>query len=107
MGAPIGLFAYNRPAHLARALNALARCPELATSPLVIFCDGAKHDGAREAVQETRRVARELAPPHARIVERDHNLGLAVSMRTGVSALCDEFGRAIILEDDLEVSSTF
>jgi hypothetical protein len=105
--APIGLFAYNRPVHLARALRALGRCPELADSPIVIFCDGAKKDGVRDQVEETRRVARELAPPHARIIERDRNLGLAVSMRTGVTSLCEEYGRAIILEDDLEVSTTF
>ena len=107
MPAPIGLFAYNRPAHLARALRALAACPELATSQLTIFCDGAKTPAARAAVDETRATARSLAPKGTRIVEREQNLGLAKSMRTGVSALCDEFGRAIILEDDLEVSPTF
>ncbi|HEY1551333.1 MAG TPA: hypothetical protein VGG28_26070 [Kofleriaceae bacterium] len=107
MAAPIGLFAYNRPSHLARALAALKRNTELASSPLTIFCDGAKTDAAAPAVAETRRIARELAPAHARIVERERNLGLATSMRTGVSELCDEFGRAIILEDDLEVSATF
>ena len=108
--APIGLFAYNRPEHVARALRALARCPELATSPLFVFCDGPKtttDQAGRDCIAETRRVARELAPAHAKIIERGHNLGLAASMRAGVGALCDEHGRAIIVEDDLEVSSTF
>jgi hypothetical protein len=110
MTAPIGLFAYNRPEHLARALKALARCPELAASQLVIYCDGPKPGAdaaARAKIADTRRVAHELAPAGTRFVERDENLGLARSMRTGVSALCDEFGRAIVLEDDLEVSATF
>jgi hypothetical protein len=110
MSAPIGLFAYNRPEHLARALKALARCPELASSQLVVFCDGPKPtaDAAgRERIAQTRKVARELAPPNARVIEREENLGLARSIRTGVSSLCDEFGGAIILEDDLEVSATF
>jgi hypothetical protein len=105
--APIGLFAYNRPEHLERTLAALAACPELASSQLTIFCDGAKTPEAHAAVAATRAAARSLAPKGTRIVERDHNLGLAKSMRTGVSALCDEFERAIILEDDLEVSPTF
>ena len=52
-------------------------------------------------------MARELAPAGAQIIEREQNMGLAASMRSGVSALCEESGRAIILEDDLEVSSTF
>src|SRR5689334_22968897 len=105
--APIGLFAYNRPEYLARALDALSRCPETASSPLVIYCDGAKNDAGRAQVDRTRQVARERAPAHAKIVEREHNLGLARSMRTGVSALCEEHGRAIVLEDDLEVAPTF
>ncbi|MFT3694667.1 MAG: hypothetical protein QM831_16070 [Kofleriaceae bacterium] len=107
MTAAIGLFAYNRPAHLARALEALARCPEAERSSLTIFCDGPKSEAAREKVFETRRLARERAPRNARIIERDTNLGLAKSMRAGVSQLCEETGSAIILEDDLEVSSTF
>ncbi len=108
--APIGLFAYNRPEHLARALAALARCPELATSKLVVFCDGPKPDATdagRARIDETRRVAREVAPAHARIVERAQNMGLATSMRAGVTELCEAAGRAIILEDDLEVAPTF
>ncbi|MEO8548957.1 MAG: glycosyltransferase family 2 protein, partial [Kofleriaceae bacterium] len=107
MPAPIGLFAYNRPEHLARALAALAACPEFAASQLVVFCDGAKTSAAQAKVEETRATARRLAPSTARIVEREHNLGLARSMRTGVSALCEEFGTAIIVEDDLEVAPTF
>ena len=107
---PIGLFVYKRPEYAARALRALARCSELATSPLVIYCDGPKPTAdaaARARIDETRRIVRDLAPAHARVIERPDNLGLAVSMRTGVGELCDEYGRAIILEDDLEVSSTF
>ena len=63
MAAPIGLFAYNRPEHLARALKALARNPELTTSQLVIFCDGPKQtadDAARANIAATRKAAREL-----------------------------------------------
>ncbi len=94
MPAPIGLFAYNRPEHLARALGALARCKELASSQLVIFCDGAKTPEGRARVDETRKVAHALAPANTRIIERDRNFGLATSMRSGVASLCDELGRA-------------
>lgn len=107
--APIGLFAYNRPEHLARALRALSRCKELADSQLTIFCDGPKPtaDGAvRARIAETREIAGELAP-QANVIERAENFGLAKSIRTGVTALTEAHGRAIILEDDLEVSSTF
>ncbi len=105
--APIGLFAYNRADYVARALRALARCPELAQSKLVIYCDGPKSEAGRSKVEAAREAARAHAPPHAILVEREQNLGLRRSMRTGVTELCNEHGRAIILEDDLEVSPTF
>jgi len=107
---PIGLFAYNRPEHVTRALQRLAGCPEAATSQLVVFCDGPKpgaSDEARDKIRRTREAIRAVAPPSARIIEREQNLGLAKSIRTGVGALCDEFGCAIILEDDIEVSRSF
>ena len=38
--APIALFAYNRPRHLARTVAALLRDPLAAASDLHVFCDG-------------------------------------------------------------------
>lgn len=105
--APIGLFAYNRPEHVARALRALAANPELAESPITIFCDGPKSDTGRAKTDAARKAAREHAPSHATFVERDVNQGLARSMRAGVTELCEQYGRAIVIEDDLEPSPTF
>jgi hypothetical protein len=105
--APIALFAYNRADYAERALRALARCPELADSPFYIFCDGAKSAAGKAKVDAARNVVREHAPKHATIVERETNFGLARSIRTGVTELCEKYGRIIVLEDDLEVSSTF
>ncbi len=104
--APIALFAYNRADYATRALRALAKNPELASSPLFVFCDGAKSEAGRAKVDATRKAVREHAPAHATIVERETNFGLAKSIRTGVTELCTKFGRAIVFEDDLEPSST-
>ncbi|MFN0253012.1 MAG: glycosyltransferase family A protein [Kofleriaceae bacterium] len=105
--APIGLFAYNRADYIERALRALAKCPELAQSKLVIYCDGPKSEAGRAKTDAARKAARAHAPAYAIFVEREQNLGLRRSMRTGVTELCNQHGRAIILEDDLEVSPTF
>ncbi|MFY9315104.1 MAG: hypothetical protein WAO95_06040, partial [Burkholderiales bacterium] len=56
------------------------------------------------AVREARAAVRALAPAHARIVERDRNLGLAQSVIAGVSEAIAEHGRVIAIEDDLELS---
>jgi len=82
--APIALFAFRRPDHLAACLAALAACPEAADSPLVVFCDGPRGPQDEEAVREVRAVAR-AATGFARVdvVEREANLGLAASVIDG------------------------
>jgi hypothetical protein len=42
-----------------------------------------------------------------RIIPREANLGLAESIIGGVTAVCGEFGRAIVLEDDLITAPHF
>ena len=105
--APIAVFAYRRPEHASRLLQTLSNCSELADSPLYIFCDGPKSPEAVDSVRETRRIARQAAPAHAVLIEREHNLGLSRSIIQGVGELCQRFGRVIVLEDDLEVAPSF
>src|SRR5258707_13172914 len=58
--APIALFAYNRPRHLARTVTALLRDPLAAASDLHVFCDGAKSPPAEAAVREVRAFVRTI-----------------------------------------------
>lgn len=102
--AAIAVFAYKRAEHLRRMLRSLALNAQLSQSPISIYCDGARGAHEAQAVEEARAVARELAPAHARIVERERNLGLAASVIAGVSETIDAHGSAIVLEDDLELS---
>src|SRR5947209_6976299 len=105
--APVALFVYRRPAHTRRTLQTLLACRELASSPLHIYCDGAKDADAIESVQQTRRVAHELAPPSAVFIERETNRGLARSIIEGTTDLTNRFGKVIVVEDDLEVAPSF
>ncbi|MCU1281522.1 MAG: hypothetical protein JWM53_5068 [bacterium] len=105
--APIAIFVYRRAEHARTLLRTLSACPELADSPVYVFCDGAKSPDAVTGVTETRRAVREAAPAHAIFVERERNLGLSRSIIQGVGELCDRFGRLIVLEDDLEVAPSF
>jgi hypothetical protein len=102
--APIAIFVYKRAPHARRMLRSLMRNGLAARSPVTIYCDGPRGAHEAEAVREARAAVRELAPAHARIVERERNLGLARSVITGVSEVIAEHGRVIALEDDLELS---
>lgn len=105
--APIALFAYKRPGHLRRTLEALRRDPLFDRSPVRIYCDGARSDADVEAVRETRQVAQTLATPLTTVVLRDENLGLRRSIVAGVDELTAAFGTVIVIEDDLTVGPQF
>lgn len=102
--APIAVFVYKRPHHTRQMLASLFANPEAMVSPLYIFCDAARGVKDQGDVGFTRKVVHELAPAHAVIVERDKNLGLAASIISGVTELCNKYGRVIVIEDDLLLS---
>lgn len=103
---PIGAFVYKRPQHAQRMLKSLLSNPEASTMPIYIYCDGPRNRSDVEQVSLTRAVVRQLAPPHSIIVDRAENMGLANSIISGVSEMCDRHGRAVVLEDDLIFSPT-
>jgi hypothetical protein len=106
--APIALFIYRRPVHLRRTLQSLAACAEASRSVLHIFADAPKLPEHAEAVAEARAVARSATGfASVTIVERDENWGLARSIISGVSEMCRQYGRVIVVEDDLIVSRDF
>jgi acetyltransferase-like isoleucine patch superfamily enzyme len=73
-----------------------------------IFCDGPKGTQDQQSVEAARRVARAWSDAHkASVCARGENLGLARSIVTGVTDLCNRYGRVIVLEDDLVVSPDF
>jgi len=105
---PVALFVYNRPAHVRFALESLSRCRRLDECFVRIYCDGPKHAGEASAVAAARETAREWAARfNAEVVERDSNLGLARSVVSGVSELCESHGRVIVIEDDFALSPAF
>jgi len=105
--APVAVFVYNRPEHTRRMLLSLKQCPALQQSPLYVFCDGAKTKQASERIKHVRRIVHELVGEQAVIIESRKNNGLAASIIAGVTRLCDEYGRAIVVEDDLVVAEGF
>lgn len=106
--APIALFAYNRPIHTRKTIEALARNEGASESILYIFSDQAKSAAAVEAVNEVRSFIHGISGfKEVIIIEQAENFGLAKSIISGVTNLCEKYGRVIVLEDDLETSPFF
>lgn len=108
MNAPITLFVYNRPVHTRRTVEALLKNELVTHSDLFIFSDAAKNSSADESVCEVRKYIRTIGGfKSVKIVERDRNWGLANSIIDGVTVVLNQYGRIIVLEDDLVTSPYF
>jgi hypothetical protein len=95
---PIVLFAYARPAHLARTLACLR---EDGVPLIQAFADGAKGAADAAAVTETRALLHAVDWCEMRIIEREKNLGLGRNVLAGVSEIASQFDAFIVWEDDL------
>ena len=104
--APIIIFTYNRPQHTRRMLQALERAELADQSDVYIYSDGPKNAQAIDNVNKVRAL---IAEPwnfkSITIVERAKNLGLAQNVISGVTEIINQRGKAIVLEDDLKISS--
>jgi len=108
MRTPLAIFCYKRPDHLSRLLKSLSTCQRLGEIEPVYFCDGPKDPDDGKAVEKTRRVAKKWQQRlGGRLVIQERNQGMAKSIIAGASELCAEFGRVIVVEDDLVLSGEF
>lgn len=105
---PVTIFAYCRPEHLRRTIGALRRNPEACETDLIIFSDGARNQQDAAGVEAVRELLRGVTGFRSvEIRESTRNLGLARSIIRGVTDVIERYGRVIVLEDDLETSSSF
>lgn len=106
--APLALFVYNRPEHTRQTIAALRANVLASETPLFVFSDAPRDAAARVGVQRVRESIAGLDGfASVTVIEREHNLGLAASIIDGVGTLCERYGRAIVLEDDLLTSPHF
>jgi hypothetical protein len=106
--APIVLFVYNRPWHTLQTVEALQKNNLADQSDLIIYSDASKNDQSRFQVQEVRDYLKTIIGfKSVRIIERDNNWGLASSVIDGVSKIVNQYGKVIVLEDDLVTSPYF
>lgn len=109
--APVVLFAYNRPSHTLKTLEALYNNTLANESVLYIYADGIR-DGADIStitkIEETRNILRQKQwCKEVHIIESDANKGLAASILEGITNILNKYGKIIVLEDDIVTSTGF
>lgn len=125
--APIVVFAYDRPDHLSRTLDALSKNDLAKDSVLYVYCDGIRpfssenkndvpfyqhrtefygtkeqYDDYVKRIESARQVARQQTGfKELHVVEREENIGLADNIVGAVTEIVNKYGRVIAFEDDV------
>lgn len=102
MLAPICLFTYNRLESTQQTIEALKQNYLAKESVLIIFSDGAKNEENKAQVQSVRDYLHTIDGfQSVEIIESPVNKGLANSIISGVSQVIEQYGKVIVLEDDI------
>lgn len=105
--APIVLFVYNRPWHTQQTVEALQKNDLATQSELFIYADGAKTPGDPK-VKEVREYIKTIRGfRKISIIEREKNWGLADNIVDGVTNIVNQYGKIIVLEDDIMTAQGF
>lgn len=106
--APIVLFTYNRSNHTQQVINSLLKNKCAKESDLFIYSDGIKNRNVAHEILSVREYLRTISGfKSINIIERKENWGLAKNIIDGVTSIVNQYGKVIVLEDDLVVSRYF
>ncbi|RZJ85650.1 MAG: glycosyltransferase [Chryseobacterium sp.] len=104
----IGVFCYNRVSKLKRCIDALLLNSECADMDIIFFSDGAKEGADDSPILAVRNYIDSLTGFRKVIKHyREYNLSTGPNFRTGLTYLCENYDRFIIVEDDLIVSPNY
>lgn len=107
---PVVMIAYNRPDLFRRALELVAVCEGVGERDIRVFVDGPRREADGPLVAACAEVAEEFGRtrlPRLRVIRRERNLGCQENIVRAIADTLDEFGAAIVVEDDIFVSRTF
>lgn len=111
MRAPVVLFVYNRLDHTMNVIDSLAKNLLAKETDLYVFSDAAKTEKGLDKVNEVREYIRKTewreSFQKVTVVEAEQNKGLAKSIIGGVTSIIEEYGKVIVVEDDLILSPYF
>jgi len=105
----IVVFAFNRPIHLQRLFESLQGAKGADKLPLYIYVDGPRNLQDTKKIEETIEIIEKYRPHFTvmKVSTRIHNIGLSLSVVTGISEVTAAHDGVIVLEDDMQVSPKF
>lgn len=108
--APIIVFAFNRLDALKNTIDSLLQNEEAKLSDLFVFVDGPRENrqGEKEKVKAVQEYVMTINGfKSTKHFFSEHNKGLGKSIIEGVTQIISQYGKAIVLEDDLVFSTNF
>lgn len=106
--APVALFVYARPEHTRRTLEALKHNNQADKTDLIVFADSAKNENDLEKVEAVRKIVKNTTGfRNVEVIQREMNYCISKNITNGVSDVCEQYDRVIVLEDDLVTSPWF
>lgn len=106
--APVILFTYNRLTQIKKTIEALQENKWADESDLFIFSDAPKSDEEQSKVKQVREYLRTVNRFRSvTIIEREFNYGLGNNIIDGVTEIIANYGKVIVMEDDLIASPYF
>ena len=107
MRTAVATFGFGRPDHFERMLRSLGSCPEVGDGTVDVFhfLDG----GPGSQQDELRSVIDASGVPFTSIIARTENYGVGRQLIGARRELLDEHGydRMVLVEDDIELNSTY
>jgi len=106
INSPIIIFTYRRI--IEKTIKSLLNNNLASKSDLYIFSDGYKSEIDKSDVLAVREYLKTISGfKSVNMIESEKNKGLANSIISGVSHVVEKYGKVIVVEDDLIVSSNF
>lgn len=106
--APVALFAFRRPKHTQKVVDALLRSALAAETDLIAFIDGPITAEDQENVHEVTEILEAVDGFRSITIHKSpRNRGLSSSIIGGISSVLADHDRVIVLEDDIVVSRYF
>ena len=111
MLAPVVIFVYNRPDHTRKTIEELSKNYLASETEVYMYADAAKNEKAIEKVKLVREYIGSLPQRNLfkslKIIKAEANKGLAISVISGVTEILEQYGKVIVVEDDLVSAPDF